>query len=328
MTTPDVDKDRSKVFPRITVLIPSYNRERLVLRALDSVAAQSFREFEIVVVDDGSTDATESAIAAWSSLHAIPVIYARQDNAGQHAAHNHGVRLACGELVVMLDSDDLLAPEALRRYVEAWDAIPADTRDGFCGVIGHCAWWSTKRNTGDAYPQPVFDSTYLEIKQRLRIHGDKPGAWRRDLLLQHPYPVFPGERRFRMSWAAQVMGLTHRVRCIDEVLHYVDQQADGLSSNTLRKRLMAPRSLWFCFRDEANRFTRGYPRRLRMQAHVQYVRYALHIGKGLSQQRREIDDHALLLQAWPAGFVKWLRDVVYRRAGWVKLPARSVSSFP
>lgn len=322
MTHEHVDEGRTpRAAPRITVLIPAYNRERLLLRALDSIAAQSFRDFGIVVVDDGSTDATQAAVEAWSAANGIPVTYARQDNAGQHAAHNRGVKLATGELVVMLDSDDLLVPDALRHYVEAWDAIPADQRDGFCGVLGHCAWWSTRKNTGDAYPQPVFDSTYLEVKQRYKVHGDKPGAYRRDLLLQHPYPVFDGERRFRMSWVAQVMALTHRARFIDVILHYVDQQADGLSSNTLRKRLMAPRSLWFCFRDEANRFTLGYPRRLRLQAHERYVRYALHIGHGLRAQWREIDDHRLLLQAWPAGFVKWARDVFYRRAGWVKVPA-------
>lgn len=326
MTTPPPDSGDRLVAPRITVLIPTFNRQTLLVRALDSVAAQDFREFEIVVVDDGSTDATQASVEGWSKTHGIPVAYARQSNAGQHAAHNRGVQMARGELVVMLDSDDLLAAGALRHYVEAWDAIPAAERDGFCGVLGHCAWWSTRQNTGDAYPQPVLDSTYLEVKQRLKIHGDKPGAYRRDLLLAHPYPVYEGERRFRMSWAAQTMALTHRARFIDQVLHYVDQQADGLSSNTLRKRLMAPRALWFCFRDEANRFTVGYPTRLRLQAHERYVRYALHVGHGLLTQWREIDDHALLLRAWPAGFVKWLRDVVYRRAGWVKLPAARPAS--
>jgi hypothetical protein len=128
-----------------------------------------------------------------------------------------------------------------------------------------------------------------------------------------------------MSWAAQTMALTHRIRCIDAVLHYVDQQADGLSSNTLRKRLMAPRSLWFCFRDEANAFTVGYSRKLRLQAHERYVRYALHVGKGLPTQWGEIKDHGLLLQAWPSGFIKWLRDVLWRRAGWVQVASRPVS---
>ena len=312
--------------PRICVLIPTYNRSRLLLRAMDSVAAQGYSGVEIVVADDGSTDDTAEAVSRWQASHPqVPVTYVRQDNAGQHAAHNLGVRHATAELVVMLDSDDLMAADALQRYVGAWDAIPAAERDAFCGVIGHCAWYATGRNTGDPYPQAVFDSTYNEVKQRHRIHGDKPGAYRRDLLLQHPYPVFPGERRFRMSWAAQTMAMTHRIRCIDAILHYVDQQADGLSSNTLRKRLMAPRSLWFCFRDEANRFTVGYPRKLRLQAHERYVRYALHVGKGLAAQWGEIEDHALLLQAWPAGFFKWLRDALWRRAGWVKVVPRPVS---
>ena len=314
--------------PRITVLIPSYNRERLLLRALDSIATQTWRDFEIVVADDGSTDGTPEAVERWSKDRGIAVTYVRQDNAGQHAAHNLGVAAATGELVVMLDSDDLMVPDALQRYVEAWDAIPAAERDGFCGVLGHCAWYATGRNTGDAYPAPVFDSTYLEVKQRHKVHGDKPGAYRRDLLLAHPYPVFAGERRFRMSWVPQTLALTHKARFIDAILHLVDQQADGLSSDTLRKRLMAPRALWFCFRDEANRFTLGYPRKLRLQAHERYVRYALHVGVGLRGQWAEIRDHGLLLQAWPAGFMKWLRDVVYRRAGWVKLPARPVSSAP
>ena len=311
---------------RISVLIPTYNRSRLLLRAMDSVAVQDFDGVEIVVADDGSTDDTAAAVTRWRAANPqVPVTYVRQDNTGQHAAHNLGVDHARGELVVMLDSDDLMTADALRRYIEAWDAIPVDQRADFCGVIGHCAWYATGKNTGDIYPQPVFDSTYNEVKQRHRIHGDKPGAYRRDLLLQHPYPVFAGERRFRMSWVAQTLAMTHRIRCIDAILHLVDQQADGLSSNTLRKRLMAPRSLWFCFRDEANRFTVGYPRKLRLQAHERYVRYALHVGKGLPTQWREIEDHSLLLLAWPAGFFKWSRDVLWRRAGWVKVAPRPLS---
>lgn len=305
--------------PHITVLIPAYNRARLLLRALDSVAAQSLREFEIVVIDDGSTDDTATAVAEWARNNpAVALQYERQANSGQHAAHNLGVKRARGELVMMLDSDDLLLPDALERYWRQWTAIPASARAGFLGVAGHGAWLASRRIQGSAFPQPVFDSSFLEIKQRLGVRGDKFGAYRRELLLDHPYPVFEGERRFRMSYVIQKLSLDYRIRFVDEVFHLIDQQADGLSSNTLRKRLMAPQSLAWCFRDEANRFTVGYGFKLRLQAHERYVRHALHAGKSFAQQWTDIAHHGLLLLAWPVGLVKWLRDLAYVRLGWVQ----------
>lgn len=98
--------------PKVSVIIPTYNRGYIVSEAIDSVLAQTFAEFELIVVDDGSTDDTAEKIAA---VRDPRVRYVRQANAGASAARNRGVVEARGDLVSFLDSDDLWKPEKLER---------------------------------------------------------------------------------------------------------------------------------------------------------------------------------------------------------------------
>lgn len=91
----------------ISVIIPAYNREGYLREAIDSILAQTAGRFEIIVIDDGSTDST----AAIAQSYGDPVQCHSQPNQGIGAALNHGLRLATGEWLAFLDSDDLWAPE-------------------------------------------------------------------------------------------------------------------------------------------------------------------------------------------------------------------------
>lgn len=88
---------------KVSVIIPTYNRSKLLLEAVDSVLNQTYRDFEIIIVDDGSTDDTEQKI----SRYAGKVTYIKQQNAGVNAARNHGISLAKGGYIALLDNDDL-----------------------------------------------------------------------------------------------------------------------------------------------------------------------------------------------------------------------------
>jgi glycosyltransferase involved in cell wall biosynthesis len=101
---------------KVSALIPTYNRRTQVLRAIDSVFAQTAPVDEIIVVDDGSTDGTADAIR---SRYGSRVAVFRQENAGVAAARNQGLREARGEWVAFLDSDDVWFPTKIQRQLEA-----------------------------------------------------------------------------------------------------------------------------------------------------------------------------------------------------------------
>lgn len=96
--------------PKISVIIPTYNRSDLLREAIASVLIQSCQDFEVVVVDDGSTDDTRAVVRSFNSPK---ISYFFQENCGRSAARNTGIRLAGGEYIAFLDSDDIFMPNKL-----------------------------------------------------------------------------------------------------------------------------------------------------------------------------------------------------------------------
>src|SRR5919201_1733113 len=102
------------VNPTVSVVIAVYNGARWIAETLDSVLAQSFPRFEVIVVDDGSTDATPAVAASYGDR----VRYLRQDNGGQPSARNAGIRAARGSYIAFVDADDLWVPTKLQMQVD------------------------------------------------------------------------------------------------------------------------------------------------------------------------------------------------------------------
>ena len=111
--------------PFVSVVIPTYNRAECIKEAIDSVLNQSFQDFELIVVDDGSTDNTHEIVGAYGSR----VNYFKQENHGAAHARNSGVKVAKGEWVAFLDSDDLWKQDKLKIQVEDISKYP--------GIVAH-----------------------------------------------------------------------------------------------------------------------------------------------------------------------------------------------
>lgn len=117
------DGDQDLSAPVVSIVIPYYNRRNTIDRAMRSIADQNFRAFEVVIVDDGSTEPLQAADV---ECRGCDVRILRQDNAGANAARNRGIMAARGKYVAMLDSDDEFLPHHLENAVAALDAAPAN----------------------------------------------------------------------------------------------------------------------------------------------------------------------------------------------------------
>lgn len=137
--------------PRVSVIIPSYNHRRYLRQCIDSVLEQTYRDFEIIVVDDGSTDGSVEILEGYGNR--IKLIC--QQNRGTQGARNAAIAASSGELIALLDSDDAWLPHKLERQVEAMAARP----DG--GLVYSFAYFTdeTGRIThgGAALGQPIAD---------------------------------------------------------------------------------------------------------------------------------------------------------------------------
>jgi len=140
--------------PLFSVILPTHNRATLLPRAIDSVLNQELQDFELIVVDDGSTDGTAGVIAR---LPDDRLAFVRQDHSGVSAARNAGVALAIGRYVTFLDSDDQAHPDWLSRLGDAVERSGAPLVS--CGAL----FLSGRRRQRKALPKrmgPEFDGAY------------------------------------------------------------------------------------------------------------------------------------------------------------------------
>ncbi|MDX1823272.1 MAG: glycosyltransferase [Thiohalomonadales bacterium] len=108
--------------PLVTVIVPTYNRSSYLVYAVDSVLAQTYGNWELIIIDDGSTDNTRERLEAY--LADSRISYCRQANRGQSAARNRGLALAKGAFIGFLDSDDIWLPEKLEKQLALFEHFP------------------------------------------------------------------------------------------------------------------------------------------------------------------------------------------------------------
>jgi glycosyltransferase involved in cell wall biosynthesis len=295
--------------PWFTIFIPTYNRAALLPRAFASIEAQTFRDFEVVIVDDGSTDTTESLVAAWKARVDFPVTYFRQANRGKYAAHNAGVELARGRFFFLLDSDDRLLPNALERILRHWESIPETDRPRFAGVEGLIQSMDGERTLTKPYPQSPLDATYLDVRYRLDIGGDKKHAVLTGILRRFPYPIYPGERHIRDSITWKRIAHEYLLRCVNEPLQQVEYQPDGLTSNRFGARMSSPRGFRLFYLEDVTLHRAWLSRRQFRRSMIDFIRFSLHCGKGPLGQVRLLGFDPMWLLLFPAGVGRWLVDL-------------------
>lgn len=293
----------SAAAPAVTVLTATYDRVGTLERLWRSLLGQTFRDFEWLVVDDGSTDGTDAACAEWARSSPFPIEHVWQPNRGKHVALNRGVERARGRMCAMMDSDDWYLPNALERMLHHWGAI--EDESGYASVEG-LTLRPDGSLVGTRFPADVFDSDTFEIRAVHGVRGDTMGMHRTEVLRAFPFPEdLGGFVPEAVVWNR--IAERFRSRFVNEPLAYKEYLSGGLSAGGAAASIRAAPGYRLLFAELAAS-RRRMPLRHRARAHANHVRYSLHAGSGLRRQLSEPGSRVAWLAALPVGAALYARD--------------------
>lgn len=228
--------------PKITVFTSTYNRVDTLPALYESLQRQSCKDFEWIIVDDGSSDNTNTLIKKWQKGEkTFPIIYKKVPNGGKHRAINIGVSLSSAPFFFIVDSDDYALDDAIKDAVAITDSIKADVR--FAGAAGTKLLKNGKTIGGDGGLDrgSFVDASNLE-REKFHLTGDKQEIYKTSILKKYPFPEIEGETFLseRIVWdkiAREKMIL----RWFNIPLLVCEYRADGLSKNLDKKNKENPK---------------------------------------------------------------------------------------
>lgn len=226
---------------KLTVFTPTYNRAYTIGRTYESLCRQTSKDFEWLIVDDGSSDNTSALVEGWIKQNIIPIRYVYQENQGMHGAHNTAYRNIAAELNVCIDSDDYMPDDAVEKICTFWKENGSEKYAGFIaldradgsGIIG------------TVFPEKMRETTLLEYYER-GGRGDKKIVYRTEIITKYSeYPIFEGEKYVGLAYKYYLVDQDYSLLTYNEVLCIVDYQTDGSSMNMYKQYWKNPQGFAF-----------------------------------------------------------------------------------
>ena len=291
---------------KFTVFTPTFNREKLLVNLYDSLKRQTFKNFEWLIVDDGSTDNTESLVKGWIKEKFVQIRYIKQKNQGKFIAINTGVQEALGELFLITDSDDYCEDNALEKFLFCWKNIPANKKTEFTGVMALCV---DKNNQiiGDEFPTDIFDYSWIDLRFKFNIKGDKWGFYKTEILKEYPFPVIDNEKFLTEGLIWNRIGLKYKIRFINEKLLVVNYQKDGYSSHSLKLRMIYPLGAILYYKEFLSLPVNFI---WKMRNFINYLRFSFHAKKNIFLQINIINNFWLKLISPIILFISYLFYII------------------
>ncbi|MBQ3323948.1 MAG: glycosyltransferase family 2 protein [Muribaculaceae bacterium] len=230
----------------ITLFTPTYNRAHLLPRLYESLKSQTYKDFEWLIVDDGSNDGTEDVIKKYIEEDSIQIRYIKQQNGGKHRAINRGVRESHSELFFIVDSDDKLPNDALERVIHYYNQVKGDNQ--FAGVCG-LRYYFDGTQVGGEQPFDVTDCSMLDIRQKHHIQGDMAEVLRTNVMREFPFPEIEGEYFCPEALVWNRISQKYIMRYFHENIYECEYQPDGLTAKIVRIRMDSPFASMQCYAD-------------------------------------------------------------------------------
>ena len=225
----------------LTIFTPTYNRAHTLVRTYNSLCQQTCKDFEWLIIDDGSTDNTCEIVEKWICNSDFKIRYIYQENQGMHGAHNTAYKNITTELNTCIDSDDYMPVDAVENIITFWYE---NRSNKYAGIIG-----LDQREDGS-----IIGTTFRpELKETTLMNfyanggkGDKKLVYRTDIVKQYPeYPLFEGERYVGLAYKYMLIDQDYKLLTLNKPLVIVEYQADGSSNMMWKQYWNNPRGFAF-----------------------------------------------------------------------------------
>ena len=225
----------------LTIFTPAYNRAYTLHLGYEALLRQTSKDFEWLIIDDGSTDNTRELVESWIAENKIPIRYHYQENQGMHGAHNTAYRLINTELNTCIDSDDYMPDDAVEKIIAFWRKYGSKQ---VAGIVGLDADFDGK----------LIGTPFKENNVPIRLShfynqggkGDKKYVYRSDIICNYPeYPIFQGEKYVSLGYKYELIEQDYPVLAMNEVLVNVEYRPDGSSLNMFRQYIKNPQGFAF-----------------------------------------------------------------------------------
>lgn len=229
--------------PFISILTPTYNRGKLLLPLYDSLKNLTFKDFEWLIVDDGSEDDTEQYALSWIAHNTenadFSIRYIKKCNGGKHTAINRGVREASGKLILILDSDDTLPSDSLATIAQYYEQCKG-YKDcaGVCGLMAH----HDGQLIGSGFPKaPMYESALqFRYAENGNVTGDLLEVYKTSVMKEFPFPEIEKEKFCPESLVWNRIANKYKLFCFNKVIYYRDYLEGGLTSKIVKIRMNSP----------------------------------------------------------------------------------------
>lgn len=287
--------------PLLTVFTPTYNRAYILPQLYESLLRQTNKDFEWLIVDDGSTDDTEEVVKRFINESRINLRYIKQQNGGKHRAINRGVTEALGEFFFIVDSDDYLKPQCVEFYLRYLDLIKND--EDYAGISGR-RLSPNGVYIGSSMPFEEKDSSSLDLRMKYGITGDMAEAYKTAVLKKYPFPDIAGEYFCPESLIWNRIAQKYLLRYFNEGYYICEYLEDGLTSKISKLRMNSPETSMLYY-SELEKF--NIPFLEKIKANINYWRFAFNSTKSFMWKQKKVDPGKTFI-GMPIGFLMHIND--------------------
>lgn len=222
----------------LSIITATYNRKKTLIRLYESLCSQTKKDFEWIIVDDGSIDNTKELLENWEKEKKIEIKYIVQRNQGKPKSINEAVKIAKNDLSVIVDSDDILVDNAVEEIINDWEKYK--DYENICG-LSYLKGDLTGKNIGKDYKEESFISNHIKYRINQNDKVDKAEVFKTNILKEYPFPIIEGEKFISECIVWNRIALKYETVYINKVIYLCEYQKDGLSNNWRKINIQNPK---------------------------------------------------------------------------------------